>query len=135
MALEDRTARLDNLGDTRGSWEAKGEVQPQDVKLGSGIDHFLHITDEATLLKVLGAVLALTGQGTVIQPGGRLEFAVDHAKVSFNKKTLNPLATQGSWSGFLVPTIIEASPALDQDLQLLLGVVEQLESLRGLVSG
>jgi hypothetical protein len=133
MSLEDRTERLNSLGNVEGSWEKKGEVQLQDVKLGDGVSHFIHITDDAALLKVAGAILAMQTRGTVFRPGGRIEFALDHGLVSFNKKGINPLATQGSWSGFLVPTIIETSPALDSDLQLLVGVVEQLESLRGLL--
>lgn len=131
--LPDRTDRIDRLGDVNGSWARKGRIDPEDVKIGAGVQHFLHIARRGALLKVEGAALAMTDQGTALQPGGRLELAVDHAQVSFNKRGINPLATQGSWSGFLVPTLIESSPALEPDLQLLLGLVEQLESLRGLL--
>lgn len=131
--LPDRTQRLQNLGDVETRWQKRGDTQPGDVKVGDGPDFFLHITDRKTLLQVLGAALQLTDKGSALQPGGRLSLQVNHALVDFNGLSFNPLATEPSTAVLPVPTLVQSSPLMDDDLQLLQGVVRTLESLRGVL--
>lgn len=133
--LPDRQRRIQGLGDVRGSWNRMGQLKPSDAKLGDDITHFLHLTEDAALLKIMGAIFAMSERATVLSPGERLSFALDHGRVDFNGKALNPLATEGSSAALLVPTLIEGSPLDAEDLRVFQGIVGHVESLLQVLGG
>lgn len=124
-----RNTRAQQLGNVRDKWASMADVRPGDVKLGDGVDFFLHLTEDKASLRAGRSSQVMSPTGTVLQPGGRLSVQAHHGNVDFNGKAINPLATEGSSAALLVPTVTQKSPAEYESLDMLVGMIETVESV------
>ena len=129
--LDDRQRRLSQVGDTNRAGKQVGDLRPGEFKGGRTANNFVFAGEEQAVLKTNGAFLSMTGNKSTLQPGKTLNIPVPFTHVSFAENSFNPLATQASTAAFPIPTFVPTIPVLDPDLQILLGIVSNLEALRG----
>ena len=131
--LDDRQQRLSQVGDTQKAWEELGDLRPGEFKGGRDVTNFIYAGEEQAILKTEDAFLSLNKGKSTLQPGKSLSIPVPFTHLSFAEQSFNPLATQASTAAFPIPTFVPTIPVLDPDLQVLLGIVSNLEKLRGVL--